>query len=83
MSKILNARNFCSVCTTMMQYIFHCAALGILNGITFVAFQKQSKEMLTTRTNVVVHPCGDVTFALIYLCIRPGHVETRYIFFFG
>ena len=28
-----------------------------------VAFEKKSKEMFTTRTNVVVHPCGDVTFA--------------------
>ena len=34
-----NGRNFCSV----------CAALGII----FVAFEKKSKEMLTTRTNVV------------------------------
>ena len=63
MSTILNARNFGSICTRMMQYIPLCCAWHFLeNDIIFVAFEKKSKEMLTTRINVVVHPCGDVTF---------------------
>ena len=41
--------------------IFHCAALGIF--FKMINFWCKSKEMLTTRTNVVVHPCGDVMFA--------------------
>ena len=64
MSKNFNARYFFSVCTRMMQYIPLCCAWHFIsNGIIFVAFEKKSKEMLTTCTNVVVHLCGDVTFA--------------------
>ena len=53
--------------------IFHCAALG--KWYNFCWFEKKSKEILTTRTNVVVHPCGDVTFAHVtyYICVfAPG-----------
>ena len=60
----MRLRNFCSVCTRTMQYIPLCCTWHFLyNDMIFVAFEKKSKKMLITCTSVVVHPCGDVTFA--------------------
>ena len=53
MAKILSGRNFCSVCTGMVQYVALCYAWHfLLNDIIFVAFEKKSKEIVATHTNV-------------------------------